>query len=57
MILICEGVIMEYPSEVLAEEYEYQQVRRYESHLAAHPHRMDPDHPDPFEYGIEEEDD
>lgn len=48
---------MEYPSEALAEEYEYQQVRRYESHLAAHPHRMDPDHPDPFEYGIEEEDD
>lgn len=30
--------------------------RDYRAHLAAHPHPRDPDHPDPEEYGIFEED-
>ncbi len=30
--------------------------RDYRAHLARHPHPADPDHPDPEEYGIFEED-
>ena len=30
--------------------------RDYRAHLAAHPNPRDPDHPDPEEYGIFEED-
>ena len=47
----------EIPDEALDEWYDEKQRRAYYSHLAAHPHPADPDHPDPEEYGIFEEED
>ena len=48
---------MEIPDEAWDEWYEDRQRQRYCSHLAAHPHPADPDHPDPADYGLEDEDD
>ena len=48
--------MMEIPDEALDEWYEEKQRRAYRNALMAHPHPADPDHPDPEEYGIYEED-
>lgn len=46
---------MEIPDEIFDEWHEEQQLKRYRSHLAQHPHLADPDHPDPEDYGIQDE--
>ena len=48
---------MELSEEAWVEYCDDRQRRRYQSKLAAHPHPADPDHPDPEEYGIFEEED
>lgn len=46
----------EIPDEAWDEWYDERQRRRYYSELSRHPHPSDPDHPDPEEYGIFEDD-
>jgi hypothetical protein len=48
---------MEIPDEAWDEWYAEKQRRNYRMELMAHPHPSDPDHPDPEEYGIFEEED
>lgn len=45
----------EIPDEAWDEEYDYRRKRDYQSALMRHPHPADPDHPEPEEYGIFEE--
>lgn len=47
---------MEIPEEAYSEWCDERDRKRYRSALIAHPHPADPDHPDPEEYGIFEED-
>ena len=47
----------EYTDDEWDEICEERMIKRYRAHLAAHPHPADPDHPDPEDYGIFEDDD
>lgn len=46
---------MEYDDEY--DDYDDRMRKRYRNHLAAHPHPADPDHPDPEDYGLDDEED
>lgn len=47
---------MEYTDEEWDVVCEDRQRNRYRAHLAAHPHPADPDHPEPEDYGLENDD-
>jgi len=50
--------MIEEPSdEAWSEYWDDLERRRYRNHLMRHPHPSDPDHPDPAEYGMEEQND
>ena len=47
----------EIPDDAWDDWYEDRRRKLYQSELARHPHPSDPDHPDPEDYGIEDDED